>query len=332
MGTTKDALIRFSLLLAVTVLLGLPGKGIAAVTTVGPTTLTRDTTWSGDVLVTGDVHVPEGITLTVAPGTRVKFRKLGENSDRNLFGTDSPYYEQAEVIVTGRLIARGTAKKPIIFTSAEAKPQPGDWSALNFLGGKGNVVEHCLIDYAYNGVHGHGAEILIRNNVFRKCAVAISVKREDDAKGTPGFGISADITVANNLIEDNKGGVNVRISKAVITDNTIRNNKFFGIWIKGACPGEISRNEISGNQKGIFFFKADKIAIANNNIHGNTDYNLAIADEQQKDVQAGGNWLGTTDPAAAGELVFDGKADPAVARIVIEPLLPVPVKNAGRKP
>lgn len=329
-GLVKTALsgICFFLIAAVVVLAA--GECQAAPGKVGTTTLTKDTLWNGEIIVSGDVHVPEGITLIIAPGTTVKFKRL-ESPDQNLFGTESPYYEQAEIIVTGKLLAKGTAKQPIIFTSAEAKPQAGDWSALNFLGSRGNVVENCKIDYAYNGIHGHGAEIMIKNNQFRNCAVAISVKREDDAKGTPGFGVSADITVTGNLIENNKGGVNVRISKAVITRNTIRNNKFFGIWIKGTCPGEISRNEITANQKGIFFFKADGMAITGNNIHDNIDYNLAIADEQQKNVTAAGNWFGTTDRARVEELIFDGKADPGVARIIVEPYLVEPVKDAGRQ-
>jgi len=304
---------------------------MAAVREVGKEALSGNTEWQGEILVTGDVHVPVGVTLTIKPGTVVRFKKLGPASDRNLFGTDSPYYEQAEIIVTGSLIARGTPDKPIVFTSAESVPQPADWAALNFLGGKCNVVENCRIEYAYNGVHAHGAQVQIRNNTFRQCAVAISVKKEDEAVGTPGFGISADISVTGNLIEDNKGGINVRISKAVISRNTIRNNKFFGIWIKGACPGEISRNDITANQKGIFFYKAAVISIRDNNIFDNLDYNLAIADEQAKDIVVAGNWFGMTDRARIEELIFDGKADPSIARIIVEPFLTERVKDAGRQ-
>ncbi len=302
----------------------------AAQVEIGKETLKSDTTWTGEVLVTGDILVPPGVTLTIAPGTVVKFRKIGPESDRNLFGTDSPYYPQAEIIVTGRLIARGTAEKPISFISAETSPQPADWGSLNFLGGSGNVLEWCRIKHAYNGVHAHGAEVLVKQCELSKNAVAISVKKEDEAKGTPGFGIPADLTVTGNLIEDNKGGINVRISRAVITGNTIRDNKFFGIWIKGKCPGEISRNEISANQKGIFFYKAQEISIKNNNIHDNPDYNLAIADEQEKDIQAAGNWLGTTEQAAIASKIFDKQSDPTVARIIVEPVLTAPVKDAGR--
>lgn len=310
--------------------LAVAGVCEAATQTFGKETITKDTTWDGEIVITGDVHVPAGVTLSIAPGTTVRFKKIGAEGDRNLFGLDSPYYLQAEIIVTGRLIARGTAARPILFTSAELKPQPADWAALNFLGSEGNVVENCRVEYAYNGVHAHGAQVLIKNNTFAKNVVAISVKKEEEAKGTPGFGIPADITVTGNLIEDNKGGINVRSSRAVITRNTIRDNKFFGIWIKEQSRGEISRNEITANQKGIFFYKAEGMTITANNIYANRDYNLAVADEQGKDIQATGNWFGTADRSKIDELIFDGKADSTVARVVVQPFLSERVKDAGK--
>ncbi|MBT0652316.1 NosD domain-containing protein [Geomobilimonas luticola] len=328
--TMRATMKSLSLAVAAVALITLAGECRAATREIGMMTIAKDATWEGDIVITGDVHVPAGITLTIAPGTTVRFRKIAPDGDRNLFGVESPYYPQAEIIVTGRLIARGTAGKPVIFTSAEAKPEPADWGSLNFLGSKGNVIEQCRIEYAYNGVHSHGGQVFIKDNTFVKNAVAISVKKEDEAVGTPGFGIPADITVTGNLVEENKGGINVRISKGVITRNTVRGNKFFGIWIKGKCEGEISRNEITANQKGIFFYKAGGMTIKDNNIFDNIDYNLAIADEQGQDIPAAGNWFGTVDRVKIEELVFDGKADPALARIVVEPFLSERVRDAGR--
>jgi parallel beta-helix repeat protein len=321
---------RLLILAALVVLVAVTARRWGAIREVGKETLTKDTTWSGDIIVTGDVHVPPGVTLTIAPGTKVRFRKIEADSDRNLFGPDSPYYPQAEIIVTGRMIARGTPDKPILFTSAEGKPQPADWGSLNFLGSTGNVVENCRIEYAYNGVHAHGAQVTVKDNTFRRNGVAISFKKEEEAKGTPGFGIPADLLVSGNLIAENKGGINIRMSRAVITRNTIRDNKFFGIWVKEECQGEIRRNTITGNQKGIFFYRAAGMTIADNNIYDNTEYNLSIADEQAGDIPLAGNWFGTSDRARIGELIFDHKDDPSVARIVFEPFLAARVKGAGR--
>lgn len=300
----------------------------AAVLEVGPQSLTKDTTWQGDILVAGDVEVPPGVTLTILPGTTVRFRRIASDSRANLFGTDPPYYARAEIVVTGRLLARGTAARPILFTSAEKEPEAGDWGTLNFLGGSGNELEQCRIEYAYNGIHAHGAQVRVKESTFANNVVAISVKKEDDpaAKATPGFGIPADLTVTGCTIRDNRGGINVRSSAALLVGNRIRNNKFFGIWIKEQCRGEIRGNEITANRKGIFFYKAQGMTIAGNNIYGNLDYNLAIADEQKEEIQAAGNWLGSSDPEVIEGLIFDGRADPSVARIVYQPFLKQRVK------
>ncbi|HJV34017.1 right-handed parallel beta-helix repeat-containing protein [Geomonas sp.] len=301
----------------------------AAPLKLGKTELAKDTAWSGEIEVSGDVFVPPGVTLTVAPGTRVVFKKIDGTSDQNMFGTDNPYYAQAEIVVRGKLIAKGTAQQPIVFTSAEKKPQPSDWGAINFLGCSGNLIDHCKISYAYNGVHAHAAQVTITNSEFFNNAVGISVKKEDEVAGVEWYGREADITVTGNYIHDNKGGLNFRLSRAVITHNTITGNKFFGIWQKGACRGEISHNEISGNHKGIYLFRSQGTEITQNNIHDNGDYNIAIADEQERDQPAPFNWFGTSDRKKIAEGIFDHNSDPTVARVLVEPFRQEPVPDAG---
>ncbi|ABQ26941.1 right-handed parallel beta-helix repeat-containing protein [Geotalea uraniireducens] len=305
---------------------GCTDKGVE----IGKTTIQKDTVWQGTIKVTGDVFVPAGVTLTIAPGTTVKFVRIDEKSDRNMFGIDSPYYPQAELIVQGRLIARGTKDNIIVFTSAERDAKPADWGAINLLGGDGNVIEYCKILFAYNGIHAHGASARIDHNEFTKNAVAISVKKEEEAPGVPWFGRPADISANFNYIHNNKGGITFRSSRAVITRNTITDNKFFGIWPKEQSTAEITGNEISENLKGIYFYKSAGVRIAGNNIYDNKEYNLAIADEQNVDVDARNNWFGTTSRDKINELIYDRHSDPSVASILVEPFLKERVKEAGQ--
>src|SRR4051812_4001677 len=70
-------------------------------------------TWSGDILdgtvwsntevqeITGNVHIPAGATLTIQPGTVVKFDT----------------YHDWKFDVDGLLVAQGTAANPIYVTS-----------------------------------------------------------------------------------------------------------------------------------------------------------------------------------------------------------------------
>ena len=58
-----------------------------------------------------------GATLLVLPGTRVRFAAgSGESGEF-----------RSRLLVNGTLVAQGTAREPIVFTSAAAEPRAGDW-------------------------------------------------------------------------------------------------------------------------------------------------------------------------------------------------------------
>ncbi|RYF97725.1 MAG: hypothetical protein EOO02_20355, partial [Chitinophagaceae bacterium] len=83
-----------------------------------------NTTWSADkiYLMKGFVYVTDGATLTIAPGTIIKGDKVSKGS----------------LIVTrgSKIMAVGTADKPIVFTSnlAAGSRNGGDWGGLLILG------------------------------------------------------------------------------------------------------------------------------------------------------------------------------------------------------
>lgn len=87
-------------------------------------TISANTTWSESqkYLLKGFVYVEAGATLTIEPGTII----LGDKSSK---GT---------LIIKpgGKIIARGTAQKPIVFTSGQAKGTRnyGDWGGIILLG------------------------------------------------------------------------------------------------------------------------------------------------------------------------------------------------------
>jgi hypothetical protein len=85
--------------------------------------ITKDTTLlAKDVnYLSGIVYVTKGVTITVQEGAKVQGKS----------GTDVA----ALVICRGaKLVAKGTAEKPIVFTSSSANPQSGDWGGIVLLG------------------------------------------------------------------------------------------------------------------------------------------------------------------------------------------------------
>lgn len=85
----------------------------------------------------GLVYVTNGAILTIEPGTKI----VGEA------GTS----DKGALIITRscKIIADGTADKPIVFTSEAATPQRGDWAGLVILG-------NAPTNSSFNGTQGLG--------------------------------------------------------------------------------------------------------------------------------------------------------------------------------
>ena len=83
----------------------------------------------------GLVYVTNGAILTIEPGTKI----VGETG------------KNGGLIITRscKIIADGTAAKPIVFTSEAATPQRGDWAGLVLLG-------NAPTNSSFNGVQGIG--------------------------------------------------------------------------------------------------------------------------------------------------------------------------------
>ena len=85
------------------------------------------------------------VTLTLRPGVAFRFPRVGgQPGARMTFGTNG----NAPNNLVGVLNAVGTAAKPIIFTSGEANPSPGDWVGIWLNTANGSRLDHVEINYA----------------------------------------------------------------------------------------------------------------------------------------------------------------------------------------
>jgi len=87
-------------------------------------TLTKDKIWT----LKGYFYVADGVTLTIEEGTVI----------------ESDIAEKGALIIErgGKIMAEGTAQEPIVFTSGNDFPQPGDWGGIVILGrAKTNQIE-----------------------------------------------------------------------------------------------------------------------------------------------------------------------------------------------
>lgn len=141
-----------------------------------------NTTWRGEVLVTGDVRVTGNATLTIAPGTIVRVAahsdvenletdpfnlRSGINTGPGINGveTGEPFKDEANHItirIEGTLRAIGTPGQPILITSASSAPGLGDWNEFYFERG---TLAYTTVEY--NRLTKLGTGAVARNNTFR---------------------------------------------------------------------------------------------------------------------------------------------------------------------
>ncbi len=113
------------------VVLLVSGGPLWADTNVGGT-ISTNTTWAlsgSPFIVTSDITINSGVTLTVQPGVSVKVN------------------QSKRILINGTLIAVGTAAEPIVFTSAQATPTAGYWRSLYFTAGSSGQLASVTVSY-----------------------------------------------------------------------------------------------------------------------------------------------------------------------------------------
>lgn len=188
----------------------------------------HDETWRGEVRVRGSVVVQKGATLTILPGTTVRFEKIDVDGDG---------IGDSELYVEGELVAEGTAARPIVFTSAEKDPAPRDWKYLFVNLSRRAVLARCVSEYAFSGIQVHFSRASVSRCTFRRCVDGL---RFSTAEGE----------FTRNRMTGNVYGVRYeeRGSRALLAENEITGNKV-GIFCVTESPGRIviRGNRIHGN-------------------------------------------------------------------------------------
>jgi parallel beta-helix repeat protein len=279
-----------------------PGAGPAVVRGA----LAASATWSGTVRVEGPVDVPDGVTLTLQPGTDVRFAP------------------GAALNVAGRLVAEGTAERPISFGPADPA-LPGEWGRLNFGGLPGGsrlahcrvlradalavsagavTLEDCEISGGRTGIlaNSKGTEVVVLRSRFadlREGGAAYGINAAGRVVASTfercgPFGISesngAACEIRENRIFACETGIEIVRSAPQIFDNTVRGctrglgltyvgggrpisgnalvDNGIGIFCQQFSAPEIRGNTISGGDEGIHCFMGATPLIAGNTVRG----------------------------------------------------------------
>ncbi len=256
-------------------------------------TIDRDTHWSGDIYINGDVTVERGIILSIEGGSRIFFLP---NQDVTHGGTDA---RRSELIVHGILLARAkSAQNPIIFTSAASKPQMNDWYGIvikNLY--ERSVLQNCVVEYAYKGITCYGSAPSITS-----C----------EAKFNYHAGISCEVR-ANPTIEN----------------CLIMGNGFAGIHCELASSPIISKCVITQNNYGVIVFSRSDPDLGHypaekgqstgaNKIFNNFEYD--VYNHSVNTIYAQNNFWNTNKPEEIRFTIYDQLDNPSYGRVIFQPI------------
>lgn len=147
-----------------------------------------------------NVLVPNGHTLTIEPGVRLRFH-------------EKSYLEIGHK--GSRIVARGTKDQPIVFTSAASSPKRGDWVGIVFddAPGEGTVIEHAVIEYAGQESHGgQGAVTVFRAFPEKRVALRDITFRHNETALTNRHPGSPFAAFERNVFTDNARAMRVSAS------------------------------------------------------------------------------------------------------------------------
>ncbi|MBN1158816.1 MAG: hypothetical protein JXA61_05500 [Bacteroidales bacterium] len=124
--------------------------------------LTEDETWSGNLTLKGDIRIPDGITLTIMPGTVIRVSTEDPDWDEG--------YEDGTIDIysSGNIIANGTEDQIIVLTSDDDTPIINDWWGIGLSHGSSTELSYCCIAYSYIGlfIFNQTAETTIEHCMF----------------------------------------------------------------------------------------------------------------------------------------------------------------------
>lgn len=244
-------------------------------------TVTANQTWRGTIDITGDVVIEDGATVTIDPGTQVRFAAGADDQEGGGTTpiTDPPFPNDPAIapsqissisVSGGALRAVGTETEPIVFTSASTTPAWGDWHSIQYnQTGSGLVLQYTVIEYGYSGVQIDTAAddtmMTFSHNTIRHVVacgicgsptdtVTLTISANDISDcGHEGIAIFSptNFTIEDNVFHDNiqsygDGPASVAVNVGGDTA-TIRNNQFLRNWIAINVMPETSQPTISGN-------------------------------------------------------------------------------------
>ena len=232
--------------------------------------IAQDTEWTlvdSPFVLSNDVNVMPGVTLTIEPAVEVRF------------GGDF------SLIVEGRITAIGTSDREIHFTTNDPTHN-ATWHSIVLNGSQSSSFINCIIEYGTNGITVENGFLEVQSSFIESnSGNGITVNngsvlaKNNEIAGNRNSGIyiagGTQVTVENNVIRSNGNGIVLtgNLTGAInIGQNTISSNTQSGIVLESDVwdTTYIIKNNILGNNNGFLVRTNTSTNIARNYISNNT--------------------------------------------------------------
>lgn len=187
-------------------------RSAESVSRVGGTLSGSETTWNGIVVVTNDVTVPVGHTLTIAANSLVLFEGVGSGTTAN------------DLVVRGSVRSLGTREQPVTLTCAESSLR---WGQIRHTNAEPSVYQNTIITRAGRGrTEGHtGTTPVIRPHnsqlTFERCYLTDFAEQGLGTPGKIGQASGSDLTFVDCLFQRARMGPEIAGTALACTNTWI---------------------------------------------------------------------------------------------------------------
>ena len=264
----------------------LAGGDARAATVTHTGNISGNTIWSADDvhLVTGNVTVIGGVTLTIEAGTVVKFNP------------------NTRLTVQGALDATGTAGNEIHFTSYRDDSVGGDTNGDGASAGQRDDWDRIEFQSTVNTTFTNFEHVVVRYGGSGNIA-NVYINRTN-------------VTVASSEIRESGWyGIYVNNASPTISDSVISDNTFEGIFMTSAGSAQILGNTIERNRNGIYANSSSTTpTIADNTIQNNDNYGVYFVSTPSA-PRLSGNTI--TDNLRPARLPVSALPDPSDGNVLV---------------
>lgn len=256
---------------------------LSSIQYVGGTVTT--TTWTGTIVITGDVTVPSGETLTIAAGTSVQFAYIDQNADG---------VGDYDITINGTLRVDGTAAQPVLLTVYGTDHRHAKaWNRL-VINGTGSEIRHAILEYADIAIESK-KDLAVEDTEIRFCT-----------EGFRSSGASASTALDRVTVRDNAADGLVLTAGVVFADDCLlAANGARGAYVNGGTLN-LSNSEVSGNgASGIEYLRSGGGTITRNVIGGNAHEGIRIWTDSTTDPTPVVNYNNIVGNATVGALAVD---------------------------